>query len=310
MVTCLRSVIFPTAKMGAGGFSPLPLTSVAAQAAEPALLPAGPSPALANGLSQSRWVSGTGKQRDCGGREAPLHHMVPISSPVKSMFTAGITAPLREAFPKATRGVGDPGPFLLHPGRTRSIAGGTARRGQGLNASERLSNLSPGTWWAKPVAAGTDVPRIVWRISAAYADGAAAEPPAPWPARPMVSLSRTAWEEVERGWKNASPEPGNHPAQCPAGPAFCGLGASRPIPPMKESVQSWHQMGRRQNWARHRQGRGHSVASAASASRERKETARRSLRGVMEEAWWSWLQLQPWETLIQLQILCGFEPTA
>lgn len=99
--------------------------------------------------------------------------MVPISGPVKCMFTAGIAVPLQEAFPKAKRGVGDPGSFLLHPGRTRSIPGSTARHGQGLNTSERLSGLSPRKWWAKAIAVGSDVPKITCRISAAYTHGTA-----------------------------------------------------------------------------------------------------------------------------------------
>lgn len=58
------------------------------------------------------------KAAECGGREAPFCHLVPISGPVKWMFTAGITAPLQEAFPKAKSGGGHPDPFLLHPGGT------------------------------------------------------------------------------------------------------------------------------------------------------------------------------------------------
>lgn len=38
----------------------------------PSRPPAQCSPVLANSLSKSQGVSGTGKQRDCGGREAPL----------------------------------------------------------------------------------------------------------------------------------------------------------------------------------------------------------------------------------------------
>jgi len=206
VATCLRSVAFPAARTGAGSLSPLP---AAALDSEPACSQRAPSPALPNGPSESRWVSGRGKQCDCGGREAPCCQMVPISSPAKCVFTAGIAVPLREALPKAKGGVGDPGPFLLHAGRMWSFPGSAARHGQGLNTSGRLASLSPGKPWGKPIAVGTDVPEIVCRISAAHTHGTDADPPAPWPAQPGVSLSRARGEEVKRSWKSLSPEPGH-----------------------------------------------------------------------------------------------------
>lgn len=104
-------------------------------------------------------------------------------------------------------GGGNPSPFLLHPGRTRSIPSSAERHGQGLNTSERLSGLSPGKLWAKPIAVGTDVPDIMCRISAAYTYGTAADPPAPWP----LSAGLRGME-MKRSWKSLSPEPGNHAA--------------------------------------------------------------------------------------------------
>lgn len=57
--------------------------------------------------------------------------MVPISSPVKRMLTAGITVPLQAAFPKAKCGKGVLGPFLFQPRRMQSIPISTGRHGQG-----------------------------------------------------------------------------------------------------------------------------------------------------------------------------------
>lgn len=88
--------------------------------------------------------------------------MVPISSPVKSVFTAGITVPWPEAFPKTKHSMGGEDPAPPPPPQEDAVS---PAAWHGFHSSEGLSGISP-------MKSGTaDVPMTMCRISADASHG-------------------------------------------------------------------------------------------------------------------------------------------